>query len=112
MSRPVKVSSEWYDALSGSVFRNGITMQEALRRRLEQGVPAVPSRAPNEGAMEPDERNTGHAWLSLLVIGAIIALGAFLIARFLPQPDRARREQDSESALNAGAYPYPYGYPH
>ena len=110
MSYPVKVSGEWYDALKESAFQNGISIKEALRRHLERDVPAVPSRGPNEDETEPDEGNTGQAWLSLLVIGAIVALGAVLIARFFRQPEQPERNQGSDSVPNANAYQHPYGY--
>ena len=113
MSRPVKVNGELYDALRESAFQNRITIQEALQRRLEHEAPPVPVCAPHGVETQPHEGDTGQDWLSLLMIGAIVALGAFLIARFFGRPDGAEAQKDPEQGPDSGAYPYShtYGYP-
>ena len=113
MSRPVKVNGGLYDALKESAFQSGISIQEALQRRLEQEVPPVPSSAPNEAEVVLHEGKTGQAWLSWLMLGAIVALGAFLIARFFGRPDGANVQEDPGLDPHSGAHPYPhtYGYP-
>ena len=108
MGRPVKVDGKWYDTLRMTASRDGITMQEALRRHLEQEVPAVPQDAFDGDGIEHDEQNTGYDWVTWVMIGAIVVLGAILVARFLPQRQQTGEEPRSESGSYIGGYPYPH----